>query len=290
MYVARLTSRSQFLTVRGLRTHVRAWGDADAPRLVLLHGWMDVSASFQFMVDALARRWCVLAPDWRGFGLTEPTHADVYWFADYLADLDALLDALSPDAPADLVAHSMGGNVATLYAGVRPHRVRRLVNLEGFGLPATAPEQAPERYARWLDQVRDGARLRDYADLDEVAARLMRNNPRLRADRAAFLAQHWARPVGDRFEPAADAAHRIVNPHLYRLDEVLAVWRRIQAQVLWVQSDHIDAFHQFVLQPAYAERLTAIERLARATVHDAGHMLHHDQPEAVADLVERFMA
>ena len=80
------------------------------------------------------------------------------------------------------------------------------------------------------------------------------------------------------------------GPHLYRVDEVRAIWRRIQAAVLLVQSDHIDAFHQFVLQPEYDERLGAIAGLTRATVREAGHMLHHDQPEAVARLVERFLA
>jgi len=74
----------------------------------MLHGWMDVSASFQFVVDALRRSWRVLAPDWRGYGLTDRAQADCYWFPDYLADLDQLLDALLPDEPVALVGHSMG--------------------------------------------------------------------------------------------------------------------------------------------------------------------------------------
>ena len=81
-------STSQFVDVRGLRYHVRTWGDARARKLILLHGWMDVSASFQFLVDALSADWQVLAPDWRGFGLSEWPH-EGYWFADYVADLDA---------------------------------------------------------------------------------------------------------------------------------------------------------------------------------------------------------
>ena len=64
-------SRSEFLDIRGLRYHVRTWGNASAPKLFLLHGWMDVSASFQFVVDELRRDWHVIAPDWRGFGLSE---------------------------------------------------------------------------------------------------------------------------------------------------------------------------------------------------------------------------
>src|SRR5690606_19352391 len=156
-----------------------------------------------------------------------------YWYPDYLADLDRLLDEFSAGAPADLVAHSMGGNVATLYAGLRPARVRRLVNLEGPGMRGAGPEQAPLRYRPWLDELRDGVRLRDYPSRAAVAQRLMTNNPRLRADYAAFLAEHWSVPTaGGRFALAGDPAHRIVNPVLYRVDEVLEVWRLIEADVL----------------------------------------------------------
>ena len=111
-------STSLFIDIRGLRYHIRSWGDNDAPKLFMLHGWMDVSASFQFTVDALKGDWHVLAPDWRGFGLTDWAPAD-YWFPDYVADLDVLLNLLSHDEPATIVGHSMGGNIAGLYAGAR---------------------------------------------------------------------------------------------------------------------------------------------------------------------------
>ena len=140
-------STSQFVAVRSLRYHVRTWGEPGARKLVLLHGWMDVSASFQFLVDALAQDWDVYAPDWRGYGLTDWGKSDCYWFPDYIADLDLLLERIQPEAPMNLIGHSLGGNVAALYAGVRPARIRRLVNLEGFGMAATQPEQAPKRYA-----------------------------------------------------------------------------------------------------------------------------------------------
>jgi pimeloyl-ACP methyl ester carboxylesterase len=132
--------------------------------MVLLHGWMDVSASFQFLVDALSADWDAYAPDWRGYGLTQWSGADSYWFPDYMGDLDALLERIQPDAPVNLVGHSLGGNVAGLYAGVRPARVAKFVNLEGFGMPATKPEQAAKRYARWMDELRVAPKLRPYPD------------------------------------------------------------------------------------------------------------------------------
>jgi len=287
-------SRSEFHGIRGLRYHVRVW-DASPERpcagtLVMLHGWMDVSASFQFLVDALQRNWRVLAPDWRGCGLTDRPQADCYWFPDYLADLDFLLDAMMPDEAVDLVAHSMGGNIANLYAGVRPHRVRRLVNLEGVGMPGTRPGQAPERYARWIDELKHGARLRDYASRADVAARMMQNNPRLRPDFAAFLAGHWSLPGADgRFALAGDPAHKIVNAQLYRADEVMACWRQIRADILLVFAAGDQRWQSFVGSPAYRRRMLAIRSIRTVTVEDAGHMLHHDQPGRIAQLVEDFM-
>ena len=124
-------SRSEFIPVRELTYHIRLWGDQSAPKLFMVHGWMDVSASFQFLVDALQRDWCVIAPDWRGYGRTEKPRADSYWFPDYLADLDAILRHYSPAAPVNLIGHSLGGNVACLYAGARPERISKFTGAAG---------------------------------------------------------------------------------------------------------------------------------------------------------------
>lgn len=289
-YRPRRAARSSFVDARGLRHHVRRWGDPEAPPLVMVHGWMDVSASFQFVVDAFARERNVIAPDWRGFGLSARPQADAYWFPDYLGDLDALLDALAPGAAVDLVGHSMGGNVAMIYAGVRPQRVRRLVNLEGFGMRATEPSQAPGRLREWLDELKAPARMRDYASRDEVAERLAKTNPRLASDKARWLAEHWSAPgAAGRFELLGDPAHKRVNPYLYRVDEILASWREIAAPVLLVAAAESEHWRRLSDSGEYRERLRAVPKLERATVERAGHMLHHDQPERVAALIEGFV-
>jgi pimeloyl-ACP methyl ester carboxylesterase len=284
-------SHSRFVTIRRQQFHLREWGEADSPLLVMLHGWMDVSASFQFVVDALEHEWRVVAPDLRGFGESQWNTGDCYWFPDYLADLDALLDQLSPVAPVDLVGHSMGGNIAMLYAGIRPQRVRRLVNLEGFGLRDGAPEQAPDRYALWLDELKAGAKLRDYASLDEVAARLRRNNPRLTAERAAFLAPFWSQRTADgRFRVAADPSHRLVNPTLYRWPEAAACWARIAAPLLWIEAERREPESWSVPLGEIEMRRRILPDMQFDVVADAGHMLHHDQPHDVARRIEVFLA
>jgi pimeloyl-ACP methyl ester carboxylesterase len=288
-------SRSEFLPVRGLRLHVRHWGREGAPKLFMAHGWMDMSASFQFVVDALEGDWHVIAPDWRGFGLSDRSGADTYWYPDYLADLEAILDHYSPDAPVNLLGHSMGGNIVGLYAGVRPDRIARLVNLEGFGLPATKPEQAPGRYAKWLDELRTPPAMRGYADPGEVAARLQKTNPRLSNARAAFLAGHWAaRNADGLWEILGDPAHKMTNPLLYQAEEVLACWRRITAPVLWVEAEHTDMWRWMgPKEQARAEidrRLGMLRDVTARMMPDAGHMLHHDQPERLARMIEDFIA
>lgn len=295
-YQPRRHTRSVWVPVRGLRYHVQVWGAAQGaqPPLVMLHGWMDVGASFQFVVDALAQDRHVIAPDWRGFGLTQAPGADCYWFPDYLGDLDALLDALAPGQAVDLVGHSMGGNVAMIYAGVRPERVRRLVNLEGFGLPETTPDQAPARYAKWLDELKTPMELRSYDSLDAVAERLRKNNPLLRPEFASWLAPHWAQPAEDgRWVILGDPAHKRTNPVLYRKDEVLACWRRITAPTLWVEGDRTNLaqwWGERYPRADFEARLAVVPRLRREVLSPAGHMLHHDQPEALARLLDDFLS
>jgi pimeloyl-ACP methyl ester carboxylesterase len=232
MYQELQPARSEFVPIRQLNYHVRLWGPAtsDLPPLVLVHGWMDVSASYQFVVDAFSQAFAqgrrIIAPDWRGFGLTAPpVPTDHYFFPDYLADLDQLLDHYAPGTPVDLVGHSMGGNVAMFYAGARPARVRRLVNLEGFGMPASKPTKAPKRYAEWMDELKALQRgemaLKTYDSADGVARRLMKTNPRLPQDKvnaaletprsgtSPSAPRNWAREedAGDRGRRPSTTSH-----------------------------------------------------------------------------------
>lgn len=293
-------SRSEFINIRGARTHVRHWGREGAPILFMVHGWMDVAASWQFVVDAMRDERWIIAPDWRGFGHTrlEGPAVDSYWFPDYMADLDALLDHYAGERKVDLVGHSMGGNIAMMYAGVRPQRIEHLVNLEGFGLPETRPAQAPGRYAQWMDEIktvqRGGKALKSYPDADGVASRLMKTNPRLAQDKADWLARQWAAPNAQgQWEILGDAAHKVTSAHIYRLDEALEIYRRISAPVLSVTASD-DSLGQwwkgtFTLAQ-YLERIRVVPHLQSAVVQEAGHMMHHDQPAELAVLIEAFLS
>jgi len=284
-------SRSEFHAIHGLRHHVRIWGDAAAPRLFLLHGWMDVGASFQFLVDSFSRDWHVIAPDWRGFGLSEWARDEGYWFPDYYADLEALADHYQPGDPVRLVGHSMGGVIASVYAGIRPDRVARLVSMEGLGLARHAPDQAPVRYAQWLDQIKDPPAFKPYRSFDEVATRLRKTNPRLPEEHAAFLARHWAKQLpGGEVVLHSDPRHKTFNPYLFRIDEAIACWRRVTAPVLLVSGRQSEIPARMKDTPEQlAERKGAFRDRREVVLDDCGHMMHHDQPQRLAQLIEDFL-
>ncbi len=282
--------RYEDLTVRGLRHRVTWWGEATATPIVLLHGFMDSGATWQFLADALPRSWSLAAPDWRGIGHSEWASGG-YWFADYFADLDALLDVLVPRAPARVIGHSMGANIAQMYGGIRPQRLAWLVNLEGFGLPPSSPQDAPARYEQWLDELRQPPRERRYRSASKLASLLRARNPRLPSARAEFLARAWTRPVNSgeamldgEVELLFDPRHRQVNPILYRREEAQACWARMEAPVLLVTAQASKHAAN-----AGAEQMGAhLRNLRSVTLPGVGHMMHHEDPDAVAARIVQF--
>jgi pimeloyl-ACP methyl ester carboxylesterase len=290
-------AQSRYVDVRGMRQHVLTWGDPAAPVVLMLHGWMDVGASFQFLVDALRDDWHVVAPDLRGFGRSQ-WQPQGYWFQDYVADLDVLVEQFAPGTPVRLVGHSLGGNIVMHYAGVRRDRVAAVVALDGFGIPFETPDVAPAKLAKWLDALRDPPEFKPYASLAAVATRLQKTNPRLSRDKAEFLASWWARELPDgRAELSSDPRHKMPFPTVYRMEEIFAVWESISAPVLWVAAAQSDIPRW--LDPAQAggqdgldgirARLAHVPTGTLAIVQDAGHMIHHDQPDAVARVIEPFL-
>ena len=288
-YRPRRLPREASLTLRGHRHHVLRFGPADAPPAVFLHGWADTAATFQFLIDAFRGEHALVALDWRGFGASE-WQGSSYWFPDYLADLDALLEAVLPGEPATLVGHSMGGNIAGLYGGVRPERVRAVVNLEGLGLKRTRASDAPGRYRRWLDELKQPPEFGCFGSIEEFARLLARKNPRLTPERAAFVAASWGRKVADGgVIVSADPAHKLVNPVLYRREEAEACWRACVAPVLMVFGAHSE-FRASLGEDGSDDYFRSIfPNLTLATLAGAGHMLHHEVPDALAALIEPWL-
>jgi pimeloyl-ACP methyl ester carboxylesterase len=283
-------SRLEYLDVRGLRYAIRHWGPADAPAVFMLHGWMDSSATFQFLVEALKQDWHVIAPDWRGYGQSEWLGRP-YWFPDYYGDLEVLVQHYSPEHPARLVGHSMGANIAAIYASARLQRVAQVVMLDFLGLMATEAKDAPRQLGKWLDHLHDAPELRAYPDHAALQRRMQSVNPRLTPERNEFLAKALSRVREDgKIEMACDPWHKVPAPILYRIDDQMACWHTIEAPVLMLVSDDGFVHERFGDDPAERERRLAVFRnLQVETITECSHNLQHDQPEKVAEALERFL-
>lgn len=283
-----LPSRSEFVRVRGLRTHVRRWGDAAAPAVFLGHGWLDVSATFQDLVQPLLDRHQVLAPDWRGFGHSQWPR-DGYWFHDYVGDLDALVDHYAASGSVALVGHSMGAQIMSLYAGLRPERVHAFVCLDGLFLPDMAPESAPARFLRWLDTWPGGGD-KTYPSFEYLAERIRVQHPQLSPARASFIARCWAAEDGHgHIRLLADPKHRLAMPALYRAAESMAIWRRVTARCLFVDAG-ASSLGQAIAPEEMARRRACFGDQRTVRIEGAGHMLHFDAPLATGRVIAGFLA
>jgi pimeloyl-ACP methyl ester carboxylesterase len=290
-WIAVKPSQSTYIPVRGLQYHIRSWGNPDAPKVIMLHGAQECSASWQFVVDALKSDWHLIAPDWRGYGLSAWTGAQTYWQQNLVGDLNVILNRYSPDEPALLFTHSLGGNVASVLAGLRPERVRRLVNVEGYNVPTIPVEDLHKRYSAWLDSTsREQAPERAYKSYEAFAERMCKKNPRVTPERALFFAQNLCKDVpGGGVTLRSDPAYGNATPISYRLDEQSTYWSRITAPVLWVEGGASDWLHDLLKTGEYEKRVACFRNLTRERFELAGHNIHHEEPERLAEVCERFL-
>ena len=278
-----------FHTLGELRYAVREAGTSEGEPLVLLHGLMDTGAGFDALVSAMESRapgrYRFIAPDWRGHGDTDATH-DSYWFPAYLLDLERLLDVVvgrGPDNAVTLVAHSMGGQIASLYAGTRPERVSQLITLDSLNVPNSDPANVPDRYRRWLDAHSNPPATKVYDDLDTAILRIGRRYPELSADQTDFLARQWTaqEDAAGRRRMRVDPWHRVPLPYAFRASEAMALWAEVTAAVLCI--DGGDSPARYFCDDAEMQRRRAcFANVTHVVVDGCGHMLHLQRPEAVA--------
>ena len=276
------------IAANGLEHRVLRWGD-HGPTVFLLHGFADAAATWDEVAPALANNARVLAPDLRGFGHgARAPRGSYYHFSDYVADLAGLVAALAPDETISLVGHSMGGVVATLFAGAFPDRVVRLANLEGLGPPDHAPDAGPVRMRTWIEGVhaltnRDES-ARGPMSLADARRRLGMSHPHIAADVLDRKLPYLVAEVEGGVRWLFDPLHRTTAPVPFFTSSFVAFARRITCPVLFV-SGGADGFH-----PADEEaRLAGFATLSRVTLDGAGHMLHWTRPTELTQVLASFL-
>jgi pimeloyl-ACP methyl ester carboxylesterase len=278
----------------GLRLHVREWdeGRDRAHTILVLHGFLDHAASFEPLIEAaLSSRAHVVAPDWRGHGDSDHLGAGGYYhFADYVADLHGLVERLGRER-VTLIGHSMGGMVASYYAGSFPERVWALALLEGLGPPESG-ETGPARMREWVaGWWRQSTATRRQMSAEEAAARLVANDPQLTdPELVARLVRDGAEQLADgRLAWKHDPLHLSRGPYAFTVEVASRFWGQVRCPVLFV--DGGASLMRFAPEEQ-ARRQGAFTRCASVSaveIPGAGHMLHRHGGPALAEALAHFV-
>ena len=273
----------------GLFHHVLEWqsSEPEAPVAMLLHGFMDAGATWDFVAPSLAAAGLrVIAPDLRGFGDgARAPSGSYYHFPEYIADVAGIADELSREEPLFVVGHSMGGTVASLYAGTFPERVKKLAVLEGFGPPDNTPEVAPDRMHRWiLDQEKFRNEPHRSMSREEAERRLCERHSSIDPAIVRTRVPHLTKHARDgRVEWKFDPMHRCVSPFPFYAAMYRAFAARVSCPVLAVGGGE-DGFHP----PDEEDRIASFGNVRRETLEGAGHMMHWTKPADLSKLLVDF--
>ena len=263
------------------------WGDASKPPLVLVHGGQDHARNWDRLAEAFRDDYYVIACDLRGHGDSEWATGSSYQVIDYVPDLVALIDLVGGKAP--IVAHSLGGWITLLTAGIFPERFDRIIAIEGTGegLNDRKPMTA-ERLRTWVSRARamEARTPRVYPSFAAAAERVHEANPALTEEMAAHLARWGTNVIDNGWVWKFDPWLRNQTPLELVTEELHEVWRNVTCPML-----HIVGERSYFKHPHFAERTphTYFRDSRTEVVKDAGHWVHHDRLDEVVGLIRDFL-
>jgi pimeloyl-ACP methyl ester carboxylesterase len=277
------------LQANGARFHVARLGEG--PPLLLLHGWPEFWLTWEPVMQRLADRFTLIAPDLRGFGASDKPDGP-FGAAEHAADLVALLDALGV-ARVGVVGHDVGGAVMQALARAAPERITGLFFFDfvypGIGARMGLPDRLNEIWYQSFHQM-------------EMAPALV--GASRESCRAYF--RHFLRHWSHRKDAFDDVLEEFVDNFLVpgNLAGGFAYYRAAHAGriammqgaapalppitlptcVRWAEHDPIFPF-------AWTDRLhETFPDLDLAMFEGVGHFPHREDPDRAAAEIGRFFA
>ncbi len=275
-----------------LRLHYVDWGHRDKPPLLLVHGGRDHCRNWDWVAEAVADDWHVIAPDLRGHGDSQWSTDGSYTIAGYVYDLAQLVHQQRL-APVTIVGHSLGGNVALRYAGIYPETVARIVAIEGVGPPPArlaerAGKSIAQRMDEWIQEQRGlaGRLPRRYPTIEDAFRRMQEENPHLSAEQARHLTVHGANQNEDgTYSWKFDNYVRAWPPYDMSSRDIQVLWGRIACPTLLLYGKE-----SWAGNPLEDGRAAAFRHATVAGIDGAGHWLHHDRLDDFLRVVREFLA
>jgi pimeloyl-ACP methyl ester carboxylesterase len=254
------------------------WGNADAPPLLALHGWLDNAGSYAYLAPILAQRWRVIALELPGHGHSGHLRAGAsYHYLDYVSAVLAAVDVLQLERYV-LLGHSLGAGIASLVAAATPQRIDHLCLIEGLGPLGDDGLHTLQRFRdAFATPKTKGKSLRRFRDIDQaISARTLASG--LRGDLARPIVERGLLQTEDGWRWRSDS--RLTRPSAARLAEsqICALLAGIEAPTALLLANPVTPYLPTALMQARAGH---VQRIAVDHL-DGGHHLHLEHPQAVA--------
>lgn len=275
-----------------LRLHYVDWGNGNAPPLLMIHGGRDHCRNWDWVAEALRGDYHIIAPDLRGHGDSQWMIGGSYNQIDYVYDIAQLLRQTDM-SPVTIVAHSLGGSIALMYAGLFPETVHKLVVIEGLGPPPEIIKQrinqpVTDRLHAWIDDLRtlSGRMPRRYPTLEDAYERMQTENPHLSEAQARHLTIHGSNQNEDgTYSWKFDNYVRAFPPVGLEPRQQQELWSRITCPTLLFRGTE-----SWASDPLQDGRAGHFSNARVENVSGAGHWVHHDRLDEFLRLTREFLA
>ena len=290
-------AQHNYATVNGVRLHYVSEGQGKL--LLFLHGFPEFWYEWKDQLAEFGRDHLAVAPDLRGYNLSErPAAVEQYAITQLVEDVRALAEQFVGQDTFTLIAHDWGGGVAWAFALRYPERLERLIiiNMAHPGtfdreMKRNPAQQAASQYMLLFRSADAEATLsaENYAGFaGRILGPLVKSGHFSEADRAAYLAA-WSRPGGltgglnyyraARVGPPAPGSPANGN---YAIDPT-ALTVKVPTLVIWGEQDtalltsNLDGLDQYVPQ------------LTLKRIPDGSHWVIHEQPALVNGYIRAFL-
>lgn len=256
--------------------------------MLLIHGIRDQAHAWDRLAQAFQMRFHVVVPDLRGHGDSEWSKGSTYSYHEYICDIEQLVRQRELN-DVTIVSHSMGGTIASLFAGIYPDSVERLAMIEPIGLYPQFLENDPQsRMRHWIASNRDlASRIpKRYSSVEEAYSRMQEANPHLQPDLARYLTVHGSHQNEDGTHSWKFDNHtRASTPYDVPNKDLVALWEKVTCPVLIINSR--DGYPHRIGQD---DTLRHFRNAELVSVENAGHWTHHDQLSKVVSLLDDFLS